>query len=77
MIIWRPSANRNRFAYSLVNDLDQEEEEGDGMENKNFGGQIKFVLFTHRIFVGHKSFILVAKILCLGFKFLWVGLKFY
>ena len=38
MIIWRPSANRNRFAYSLVNDLDRaEEEEDEGMENKNFG----------------------------------------
>jgi type VI protein secretion system component VasK len=37
MIIWRPSANRNRFAYSLVNDLDQEdEEEEERMENKNF-----------------------------------------
>ncbi|CAI8015357.1 Transmembrane protein 87B [Geodia barretti] len=37
MVIWRPSANRNRFAYSLVHDLDQgDEEEEERMENKNF-----------------------------------------
>lgn len=38
MIIWRPSANSSRFAYSLVNDLDPEDEEEEKeMENKNFG----------------------------------------
>lgn len=37
MIIWRPSANSSRFAYSLVNDLDPEDEEEEKeMENKNF-----------------------------------------
>ena len=44
MIIWRPSANRNRFAYSLVNDLDQEEEVQESMENKNFGENTKFLV---------------------------------
>ena len=38
MIIWRPSANNNRFAYSLVNDLDQDADEEEDIENKNFGG---------------------------------------
>ena len=42
MIIWRPSANQNRFAYSLVNDLEQDEEEEDEIENKNFGKNSKF-----------------------------------
>jgi hypothetical protein len=36
MIIWRPSANNNRFAYSLVNDLDQDADEEEEIENKNF-----------------------------------------
>ena len=43
MIIWRPSANKNRFAYSLVNDLDQDDEEDEGMENKNFGENLKIL----------------------------------
>ncbi len=38
MVIWRPSTNRNRFAYSLVTEADDEEEvvfeQGN---NKNFG----------------------------------------
>ena len=38
MIIWRPSANNNRFAYSLVNDLDQDADEEE--ENKNVGRDV-------------------------------------
>ena len=53
MVIWRPSANRNRFAYSLVNDLDQEdEEEEERMENKNFGENLNpTILFLPYIFL--------------------------
>ena len=47
MIIWRPSANRNRFAYSLVNDLDQDDDiEEVEMENKNFGENLIRTSFT-------------------------------
>ena len=39
MIIWRPSANKDRFFYSLVNDLEQGEED-DEIEEKFFGKSI-------------------------------------
>ena len=49
MIIWRPSTNGNRFAYSLVNDLEQEdEEEEEEIENKNFGEGV--VCLLHCLF---------------------------
>ena len=65
MIIWRPSANRNRFAYSLVNDLDQEEEEQESMENKNFGENPKFLVMI-KIEVGCQNFVRILKILGLS-----------
>ena len=49
MIIWRPSANSNRFAYSLVNDLEQEDDdEEEEIENKNFGEGV--VCLLHCLF---------------------------
>ena len=37
MVIWRPSSNRSRFAYSLVTDADDDEVLFEQGNNKNFG----------------------------------------
>jgi hypothetical protein len=37
MVIWRPSANKLRFAYTQVLNGDSEEEEEEQGVNKNFG----------------------------------------
>jgi len=40
MVIWRPSSNRSRFAYSLV--ADEEEVVFEQGSNKNFGEELNF-----------------------------------
>lgn len=41
MVIWRPSSNRSRFAYSLVNDPDDDDLIFEQGNNKNFGKECK------------------------------------
>ena len=41
MIIWRPSSNRSRFAYSLVTDADDDEVLFEQGGNKNFGESLR------------------------------------